>query len=663
MSQLARRSAIEIKRSHLSLNVDNRPARLVLLACLVVPLSYLTARLGGAVILRPQMVSPLWLGNVVLVAVLLMFPRRIWPVFLTAGLAGFLLYDLQQHDPIRSIIWLILSNAVEVLVAAFCLHTSFGDVVRLNSLKALAKYAFYGVFLAPFVGAFLGALSTGNNYWTSWKVAFFSEVLGFLTLLPAILGWAREISAWSKKPPVYYVEATGLLVALAILGNLALAAPGRASVPALLYSLVPLLLWSSLRFGSTGVSTSMILVAFVSIWGAVHGRGPFTESGQSINVLSLQLFLVFAATPFMFLAALVEERQHDENELRESEERFRLAAQAGKMFAYEWDAKTDVLVQSEQSTQILGKDAAAPTTGREILAKVHPDDRGGLTAAIAKLSPEKPFLKVSYRIVRPDGTVLWVERSSRAHFDEQRKMVRIVGMVADITERKVAEEALSRLNRRLIEAQEQERTRIARELHDDLGQRMALLQIGLEQFEHDTAGLSSLARQNLHDVAAIASELSSDLHSLSHQLHPVKLDLQGLVAAIGSLCGELSKQHGIKIKFIHCDIPRQIREDVALCIFRIVQEALRNVVKHSGAAEAGVELSGNCDGIDLCISDCGTGFNAESASRKGGLGLISMSERLRLVAGQFSIESDSSQGTRIRARIPETTTHVGPRAG
>jgi PAS domain S-box-containing protein len=629
----------------------------VLLACLVITLSYLAARLGGAVILRPQMVSPLWLGNVFLVSVLLLFPRPIWPVLLTAGLAGFVLYDLQAGDPTPSIIWLILSNAVEVLIATFFLRRSFDGVPRLNSVKALAKYSFYGVFLAPFVGAFLGALSAKSNYWTSWKVAFFSEALGFLTLLPAILGWTREISAWAQKSRTYYLEAIALLVALVILGSLAFAAPGKASPPALLYSLVPLLLWSALRFGSTGVSTSMIAIAFVSIWGAVHGRGPFSEPGQSINVLSLQLFLVFAATPFMFLAALVEERQHGQDKLRESEERFRLAAQAGRMFAYAWDAKTDVLVRSEQSKQILGIDAATPTTGQQIFAKVHPDDQERLTDAVTKLSPEKPFLEISYRMIRPDGTVIWLGRSSRAHFDEQGRMLRIVGMVVDITERKFAEEALSSLSRRLITGQEQERSRIARELHDDLGQRMALLQIGLEQFEHDTAGLSSQARENLHSVAEIASELSSDLHNLSHQLHPVKLDLQGLVAAMGSLCGEVSKQYGIKISFVHHDVPGQIREDVALCLFRIVQEALRNVVKHSGAINAGVELSGNGDGIDLCISDSGAGFNPESARRKGGLGLISMAERLRLVGGHFSIASEWSKGTRIHARIPRIAAH------
>ena len=206
----------------------------MVLAFLVATLSYLAARLGGALIIRPQMVSPLWLGNVLLASMLVLVRRRIWLVLLAAGLAGFFLFDLQAGGPIRSIGWLILSNAVEILVAALCLSYSFDGLPRLNSVRALAKYSFYAVFLAPFVGAFFGALSTRNNYWASWKVAFFSEAIGFLTLMPAILGWASEISARGQKPRAYYLEAAALLVALVVLANLAFAAPGRNSPPALL---------------------------------------------------------------------------------------------------------------------------------------------------------------------------------------------------------------------------------------------------------------------------------------------------------------------------------------------------------------------------------------------------------------------------------------------
>ena len=125
----------------------------------------------------------------------------------------------------------------------------------------------------------------------------------------------------------------------------------------------------------------------------------------------------------------VTTRKNSRKALRESEERFRQAAQAGKVFAYNWDIATDVVMRSGESAKILGIDDATPTTGQELLAKVHPDDRERFLAAIAELSPEKPHLQVSYQWVRPEGTVIWVERNGRAHFDEQGKILRIVGMV------------------------------------------------------------------------------------------------------------------------------------------------------------------------------------------------------------------------------------------
>jgi signal transduction histidine kinase len=224
-------------------------------------------------------------------------------------------------------------------------------------------------------------------------------------------------------------------------------------------------------------------------------------------------------------------------------------------------------------------------------------------------------------------------------------------VVRDITERKLAEGTLSRLSRRLIEAHEEERSCVARELRDDLNQRMALLQIGLGQFEKGVPDLSSQAREQLHSIAKVATNVSSSIHRLSHQLHPSLLDLVGLVPSVKGLCREFFEHHNLQAEFVHHGIPQQIPEEVSLCLFRITQEALRNVVKHSGAVGAKVELIGHEDRIELCISDSGAGFSPESAKGASGLGLISMQERLRLVGGHLSVESEPSHGTRIRVRI------------
>jgi PAS domain S-box-containing protein len=340
-----------------------------------------------------------------------------------------------------------------------------------------------------------------------------------------------------------------------------------------------------------------------------------------------------------------------EEALRESEGRFRLAAQAGKMFAYEWDAATDLVVRSAESTQMLGVDEATQLTGQQVLTKVHPNDRQALSAALAALNAEKPYLQVSHRVVRPDGSVIWLERTSRAHFDEHGKMLRIVGMAVDITERKGTEEALSTMSRRLIEAQEQERTRIARELHDDLGQRLALLANELEQLQQDPSALPEVSGR-MAELKNQAIELAMDIQTLSHELHSSRLEYLGIPAAMRGFCQELGKQQKVEIDFKSHDLPRFLSREISLCLFRVLQEALHNSVKHSGVRHFEVALWGASDAIHLRVSDSGAGFDSKAAKQSTGLGLISMEERLKLLKGTFAIQSQPMRGTTIHACVP-----------
>jgi PAS domain S-box-containing protein len=354
---------------------------------------------------------------------------------------------------------------------------------------------------------------------------------------------------------------------------------------------------------------------------------------------------------FAFLENITE-RRRTEDALRKSEQQFRLAAYAGKMFSYEWDAATDVMVRSGEYAEMLCTDKVAQlTTGQQISAKIHPDDRERVLAADAALSAEKPDLRVSHRMARPDGSVIWVEKTGRAYFNEQGKMLRIVGMVADITERKLAEEALVDMSRRLIEAQEQERSRIARELHDDIGQRLALLAVELEQLHQDPRGLPEV-RSRSSELQKQASELATDIQTLSHELHSTRLQYLGLAAALTGFCQEFSEQQKVEVDFKTHDLPPPLSPDISLCFFRVLQEALHNAAKHSGVRHFEVRLWGTPDEIHLTISDSGVGFDVEAAKASRGLGLVSMGERLKLLRGTLSIESQPGRGTTIHACVP-----------
>jgi signal transduction histidine kinase/integral membrane sensor domain MASE1 len=647
---------MEVAESEPSKNIAtaNSGLNVALLACLTAAVCYFAAKLGGLLIIRePQTLWPLWPGCAVLVAILLVIPRKNWAVVLAAGLAGFVVYDLQDGVAIGSIAWLILADILEILLAAWGVHWALGGVPRLNSLRALAKYSFFTVFLASVIVSTIGVYALDGDRWMSWRIIFLSEGLAFLTVAPAILGWVGEAERWARASWAQVFEGCVLMAALISLSYVMFVARSGSYPPALLYSLLPLLLWSALRFGTTGVGTAATIVALLSIWGALHGRGPFIEEDPIDRVLSLQLFLWFAAIPFMILAAQVEERRQAERELREGEERLRLAVEAGRMYAFEWDAATDEIVRSGECAAVLHwKSDPSHDTGREFRANIFPDDVKAYQDMVKGLNPKNPTYKIVYRLKGPGNGLVWMEENGRALFDAQGRVLRKIGIVADITERKRGEEALSNVSQKLIEAQEQERTRIARELHDDLSQRMALLGIGLTQFERSMPELSSDAQERLQNISEVAAEVSSELHSMSHQLHPAKLDLLGLVATVGGHCREVSQQHELRVEFVHHDVGERVPKDVALCLFRIVQEALRNIVKHGKTEDAKVDLSGSGDEIHLCISDQGAGFSPESAQAKGGLGLISMRERLRLIGGHLDVESKPSHGTRIYVRVP-----------
>jgi signal transduction histidine kinase len=210
---------------------------------------------------------------------------------------------------------------------------------------------------------------------------------------------------------------------------------------------------------------------------------------------------------------------------------------------------------------------------------------------------------------------------------------------------------------KLIHAQEQERARIARELHDDISQRLALLANGLEKVkqterEYPSAQLTT----KLGELWTLTNDIANDIQHISHQLHPSKLRYLGLVAAVRDLCLEFSRQHGIEVECNILDLPLDLDDTVSLSLFRTIQESLRNVAKHSRAHHVKVELSRHSGQIKLRICDDGIGFNPDHLGENNGhgLGMISMAERLRSAGGQLSIWSRPTFGTRVEGRVPAT---------
>jgi signal transduction histidine kinase len=239
---------------------------------------------------------------------------------------------------------------------------------------------------------------------------------------------------------------------------------------------------------------------------------------------------------------------------------------------------------------------------------------------------------------------LLIERAKRRRIQK--------ALEADIVEREKAEAALADLSNRLMDAQEEQCSRIARELHDDFSQRLSVLSINLKRTARIISKQPEDAVASVNDLCDQANNIGADLHKMSHNLHSSTLDVLGLADGMESLCREFEKQQGIQIEFTSHSVPRNVPSRTCLCFFRIAQEALRNVKKHSAVTEAVVQLNGNGSEIVMVIADSGVGFDPRESAFKVGLGLRSMQERLRALGGTVEINSGKGAGTEILARAP-----------
>jgi PAS domain S-box-containing protein len=273
---------------------------------------------------------------------------------------------------------------------------------------------------------------------------------------------------------------------------------------------------------------------------------------------------------------------------------------------------------------------------------------------------EGETLRAEDRWDRENGTK-WVRWEIRPWFNIDSVPGGILIFAEDITHRKHSEEALSDMTGKLVEAQEQERVRIARELHDDINQRLALVAIGLDQLREKHKDLSSEVRGRVQELQQMTSDISSSVYALSHELYSSIPDSLGLARGMKSWCKEFGERRKMEIDFKSHDLPR-LPQEISLCLFRVLQEALHNAAKHSGVKRIEVQLGKNSCEVHLTVRDSGRGFDIGAASQSRGLGLTSMKERVRLVGGTIGIESKPRGGTRIHVRVPLDSKHHSQRA-
>jgi PAS domain S-box-containing protein len=344
-------------------------------------------------------------------------------------------------------------------------------------------------------------------------------------------------------------------------------------------------------------------------------------------------------------------RKRAEAELIESEKRFRLVANSAPVMI--WMAGPDKrwTYFNQQWLDFTGHPLETEL-GDGWSASVHPAEVTKCLDTYAAAFDRREAFTMEYRMQRKDGCYRWVLDTGVPRFNVDGSFAGYIGSALDVTARKQAEEALVGIGGKLIAAQEQERTRIARELHDDINQQLAFLSVTLDQFRENPPTSISQIRLRVEGFAKKVAAVSESVQALSHRLHSSKLEYLGLVVAIQGFCREFAAQHQVEVNFSHESVPDNVPQEIALCLFRVTQAALVNALKHSGVKSFDVLLGGTSQGVRLVVRDAGVGFNIEQMLNHDGIGLISIRERTRFVNGKLALHSKPNAGTTIEVEVP-----------
>ena len=592
--------------------------------------------------------SPLWFPDSVLLCALLFSRKSSWWMFILAPLPIRLMTAVPEGTPLWFLMACFLNDSLKGLLSAFLLRRRADSGLWFENVSAFARYVLIAVVFSPALSALAGAATRAalnEKFWTAWTQWFLGDALASLVVTPVLFCFLRDFNSVSQAKPKRHVEllllATTLILASAIsfrLGSNEFAHPLY-----LLYLPVPFLLWAAVRLGPVGTCLILTIISALATAGASNS-----------SVLAIQLFLIVPSVSFLLLSVLRQQQRVTDSALRESERRFRSLVDTAPVMVWMSDSDGLFIYFNKPWLQFTGTPAERQL-GNRWGTLLHPQDREPtVTEYLSAFQDRKPFT-LEYRLRRHDGTYHWIMDTGIPRRGPEGQFLGYIGSCIDIEDRKKGEEELLSLHQALINTQEAERQRIGQELHDDLGQRVVALLIGLSYLSEQTAGNEKL-RASFAEMRQQASEIVKDIAHLSHHLRPVMLERLGVAGALQDLCGKQKGAAGVRVVFTqHGELPEVVPWTASIALYRVAQEALRNALAHSGSSIIHIDLIGQESELVMTVADKGRGFTVTEQSM--GLGLSGMAERMRNVNGVFSISSAPGAGTTVTASAPLVEHH------